>query len=247
MHSLTLDVFCDILGVLPNTLHHWTRAGLLAPLDTQTGYTYPQLAQAYRILDLTNKGLTLDETKNYLDDTTLPQISRWHEHTDALFYLLQKGTDEQIYQRIKHLSETFSGDAFVNSYLRPVYAKVINNKEPNAAYTLTRFHQAIVDYAQQTMAEAYAREATPLFLEAASTLDATEIWLEAIRLSGQGFCVELCDTATDIPATAIRAYVHHLIWCGDGISPLMHWFYRHSLNLGNPILLCGPDQKIRYI
>ncbi len=108
-----------------------------------------------------------------------------------------------------------------------------------------RFHNAVVRLAHSMMNASYRRHAVPVFLEAVSVEDATEIWMEAIRLTGQGCRVEVSPDVTGYPVSASERHKHHLMWCGAGISPLMKWSFRQKRREDLPVLLCGPDQSLR--
>lgn len=88
------------------------------------------------------------------------------------------------------------------------------------------------------------RRSVTVFLEAISVADATEIWMEAIRLAGQGCRVELSENVTGVPAVARRKHDHHLMWCGAGISEAMRRSFQNRLNNGRPVMLTGPDRSL---
>ena len=135
-------------------------------------------------------------------------------------------------------------DDCVSCYLRPLNLWLRADMSGGAGARQARFHEAVVRHARHIISAAHRRKSVPLFLEAVSVTDLTEIWMEAIRLTGQGFKVEVSFEASGTPASAERQYEHHLMWCGAGISQLMHWNYRHRLLDGLPALLCGPDQTM---
>jgi hypothetical protein len=84
----------------------------------------------------------------------------------------------------------------------------------------------------------------PLLLEVVSTGDETEVWLEAIRLSGQGFCVDVDQTSQRMLYGADNRHNHHLLWCGAGISHERMAHFQRGLRAGKAVMLSGPDRSV---
>ncbi|ORM61542.1 MerR family transcriptional regulator [Pantoea rodasii] len=239
----TTDTVCGIVGVLPETLRRWRRAGLI-PSPSKEGYSDAQLACALRVLDLTAGGNTLFDIHATLRWPGLALRGGWTFREEDMLQLLHRHTDDDVRREMRMMATDYCTDDFVNCYLRPLNLWLRSDASEGATERQGRFHAAVL--AQWSlMASASARRAAiPLFLEAVSVTDSTEIWMEAIRLTGQGFRVEVNDTCSGIPANALRRHDHHLMWCGNGISAAMRDHFRLSLERGKAIMLTGDDRRL---
>lgn len=240
----TTDTVCGLAGILPTTLRNWRRAGLIAAPDKEKGYGPSQITRILTILEMSAEGDTLGEIRLRLFGRASTMQSGWECRQEELIAQLFHPSDTLLQNRIRQVGTDYSGDDFVNRYLRPLNLWLRADSSNGAAQRQDRFHRAVLFHASKVIDAAHRRKTVPLFLEAVSVTDPTEIWMEAIRLTGQGCRVEVSSEATGVPANPQKHYEHHLMWCGAGISQLMFWNYRHRLRDGLPALLGGPDQTM---
>lgn len=243
MTLYSTDTVCSVTGVLPTTLRCWRRAGLIAAPASKRGYTGSQLTRILTVQILTHAGDTLQEVHTLLTQPDAYRHSGWACREEELLTLLNQD-DTQFDDRLWQMGLEYSSDAFVHHCLRPLNLWLRSDFHVGATCLLTRFHAAMVDHAGRMMNSAYHRKTVPLFLEAVSVTDATEIWLEAIRLTGQGFRVELSPDVSALPATALKEYEHHVMWCGAGISHTKHAHFQQRLEAGDMVMLSGPDTRL---
>lgn len=244
MSYQTTDTVCGIAGILPATLRNWRRAGLITAPDNKKGYGTGQITRILTVLELSAEGDTLDEMRSRLSGHAGAMQSGWQCRQEELTQQLLNPSDTLLQNRIRQVGTDYSSDDFVNQYLRPLNLWLRTDNSEGADLRLERFHRAVLHHALSGMNAAQRRKAVPLFLEAISVTDPTEIWMEAIRLTGQGCRVEVSSEVTGVPAHPQKYYEHHLMWCGAGISQLMFWNYRHRLREGLPALLSGPNQTM---
>lgn len=245
MPHYSTDTVCGITGILPATLKNWRRAGLISSPLSEKGYSSGQLTRIFSVLEMTDSGDTLAEVYQRLHSASYAVRSGWECRQEELTQQLHDASDDRLQRRLRQVGNDYSSEAFVNDYLRPLNLWLRADISSGATARQARFHAAVVHHAQCAMSAALRRKSVPLFLEAVSVNDATEIWMESIRLIGQGFRVEVASEVKGVPATAVRRHAHHLMWCGAGISQLMQWNYRHKVREGIPALLCGPDQTLQ--
>ena len=236
------NTVCGIVGVLPETLRRWRRAGLISS-PSKEGYSDAQLSATLRVLDLTAGGNTLFDIHATLRWPGLSLRGGWVFREEEMLQLLHYHTDEDVRREMRMMATDYCTDDFVNCYLRPLNLWLRNDASEGGPERQDRFHEAVM--AQWSlMASASARRAAiPLFLEAVSVTDSTEIWMEAIRLTGQGFRVEVADTCTGVPAVALRRHEHHLLWCGNGIGAAMRDHFNRCLERGEAVRLTGGDRR----
>lgn len=234
----------DLTGVMPTTLRNWKRAGLIHSTDCAGQYSHTQLKRIQDIKALTASGSTLQEVRALLAAGEARPLSQWASRQAEMHLQLENPSDSALYGRMRQMGSDYCGDDFVNAYLRPLNLRLRSDTGCGAALRQARFHAAVVLYAKTVMSAATRRKSVPVFLEAVSVSDATEIWMEAIRLTGQGCRIEMAENVTGLPAMALRRHEHHLMWCGAGISQLMKWSYREKRRNDQPVMLCGPDQAL---
>lgn len=238
------DTVCGLVGVLPETLRRWRRAGLITPPGAN-GYSDQQLTRALCVREMTSGGHTLFDIHAALNwpGVTLP--GGWACREEDMLQLLDAHPDADIERELQMMSTDYCGDDYVNRYLRPLNLWLRSDLSEGANQRQVRFHQAVLRQWERMALAARRRSTVPLFLEAVSVRDETEIWMEAIRLNGQGFRVEVAAEASGIPAKAQCRFEHHLMWCGDGISASMKAAFHASLEAGEPIMLIGTNTTLR--
>ncbi|WP_312760002.1 MerR family transcriptional regulator [Pantoea brenneri] len=244
MPQHSTDTVCGLVGVLPETLRRWRRAGLLTS-PGPAGYSDSQLTRALCVRDLTSGGHTLFDIHASLRWPALTLQGGWICREEELLQLLRHDDDDDIARELRIMGANYSGDDYVNRYLRPLNLWLRSDPSEGATGRQQRFHSAIVNQWERLALAAQRRSTVPLFLEAVSVTDETEIWMEAIRLNGQGFRVEVAAVASGEPAVAHRRFEHHLMWCGDGITPLMKAAYQSMLEAGKPVMLTGTDTRLK--
>ena len=69
--------------------------------------------------------------------------------------------------------------------------------------------------------------------------------MDALRLNGPGFRVEVSPVCKISPDNAKQKASHHLMWCGNGINTSMQQNFQRRLNLGEMVMLTGFDTSLR--
>lgn len=243
MSFLTTDSVCALTGLQPAILYHWRHARLIPRPASQQGYSDRQFDLICRVLALSNTGATPTEMLAALQNQQPLRVAGWSARKGDLLYQLEYGSNDALDKILRQSAAHYSGDVFVNALLRPMNNWLRDDHRIGAAQRLARFHYAVVRHACRALYLA-KKQKINLFLEAVSVRDDTEIWLEAIRLTGQGFRVEL-SLQPAAPVTCLQQPMHYLMWCGAGISPEMKAGFYTRLKRGDPVMLCGPDTRIR--
>lgn len=238
MHQHSTDTLCALVGVLPETLRRWHQAGLITPPGPD-GYSESQLTRALCVREMTSGGHTLFDIHATLNWPNIILPGGWACRGEDMLHLLANNSDADVERELQMMGTDYCGDDYVNCYLRPLNLWLRTDLSEGATLRQQRFHKAVVVQWKRLALNAQRRSTVPLFLEAVSVMDDTEIWMEAIRLNGQGFRVEVAPVASGLPAVAHRRFDHHLMWCGDGISASMKAVFQSSLAAGKPIMLTG--------
>lgn len=243
MPQHSTDTVCGLVGVLPETLRRWRRAGLLTP-PGPAGYSDQQLTRALCVREMTSGGHTLFDIHAALNCPNVTLPGGWACREEDMLQLLANNPDADVERELQMMNTDYCGDDYVNRYLRPLNLWLRSDLSKGAAQRQQRFHTAVIRQWESLSLAARRRNTIPLFLEAVSVTDETEIWMEAIRLNGQGFRVEVAAATRGVPAVAHRRFEHHLMWCGDGISVSMKAAFHSRLEAGAPIMLTGTNTGV---
>lgn len=238
------DNVCIITGIHPSNLRRWYRYGLISAGEFSEGWNEQQLEDIRTLKTQTASGATLLQIRQSHQSGIPLHSYGWVALKGELLWQLEFASDRALSRYFRNIVSDYSSNDVINSLLRPLNRWLQKDTRKGSRRRLQRFHQCIVQRAD-SLTRASSREGdTPLFLEAISVKDDNEIWLEAIRLYGQGFSVEVSSTVSDAPAEISSRHEHHLMWCGAGISIGKQQHFRDSMDEGKSVMLCGPDRAI---
>ena len=245
MKTFSTEAICAITGSHPACLLRWSKAGLISLYDSKTGWKVEQIGDIHRVVNMAASGASLTEIRVWQLEGKRSWTAGWPAHRGELLWQLEYGSNRALARMMRKIDHGYCGDDYINHVLRPLN-KWLRGQDTMAGATrrLARFHEAVLHRAHCAMRNSYRNKGVPLFLEAISVADETDVWMEAIRLTRQGFDVELSSRVSDSPAVSTQRYEHHLLWCGRGISRNKHSQFLEKLNAGQPIRLCGPDTRV---
>ncbi|WP_220266864.1 transcriptional regulator [Enterobacter sp. Colony194] len=245
MKTFSTEAICAITGSHPACILRWSKAGLISLHDSQTGWKVEQIGDIYDVVNMAASGASLNEIRVWQLEGKRSWTAGWPAHRGELLWQLEYGSDRALARMMRKIDHDYCGDDYINQVLRPLN-KWLREQDTMSGATrrLARFHEAVLHRAHCVMRDGSRNKCVPLFLEAISVADETDVWMEAIRLTRQGFDVELSSQICDSPAVSTQSYEHHLLWCSHGISSNKHSQFLEKLNAGQPIRLCGPDTRV---
>ncbi|WP_414164747.1 hypothetical protein ACMGGS_01455 [Superficieibacter sp. BNK-5] len=238
------DNVCIITGIHPSNLRRWYRYGLISAGEFSEGWNEKQLEDIRTLKMQTASGATLRQIRQSRQSGIPLHSYGWVALKGELLWLLEFGSNRALSRYFRNIVSDYSSNDVINSLLRPLNRWLQEDIREGSRRRLQRFHQCIVQRADSLTRASSRKGDTPLFLEAVSVKDDNEIWLEAIRLYGQGFSVEVSSTVSDAPAEISSRHEHHLMWCGAGISIGMQQHFYNSMADGKSVMLCGPDRSV---
>jgi len=247
MHSHTTDTVCAITGAHPANLKRWVKQGLLAPQYISDDWSDDHLSEIRVLVELTATGATLEEIRAGQQSASRVSTYGWAARKGDMLWQLEFGTPLSLARHMHQMSGNYSGDDFIINLLRPLSIWLYADHRQGSSRRLNRFQHMVQQQADKVMrASSRNVAAIPLFLEAVSVRDKTEIWLEAIRLTAMGFNVEVNSGVNGQPAVKGELHQHHVMWCGAGITPLMQDYFEQQRHAGHPVMLSGPDCNLHY-
>ena len=238
------NTVCALTGANRANLRRWLRGGMISEHKQSQEWSAQQINEVLAMMTLTSGGATLRQIQHQ-GHADVPYATGWAARHGDLLWQLELGSDRALMRTVRNLASDYSSDDFINILMKPLNEWLRDDTRRGASRRLSRFHDVVAHHSSCVMRAASRQNDTPLLLEVASVGDETEIWLEAIRLSGQGFCVEVDDSAQHERIESARPHEHHLFWCGAGISPEMMTRFNRGLHAGKPMCLSGPDRAVR--
>ncbi|ADI78376.1 MULTISPECIES: MerR family transcriptional regulator [Pantoea] len=247
MQFHTTDTVCAITGTHPANLKRWMKQGLLTSQQNADEWSNAHLSEIHTLVGLTATGATLNEIRQGLQDASAVKTYGWAARKGDMLWQLEFGTPLSLSRQMHNMSSNYSGDDLITNLLRPLSVWLYADHRQGASRRLHRFEQTVKQQADKVMRVSSRNESSvPLFLEAVSVLDKTEIWLEAIRLTAMGFNVAVDSRATGQPAIKTAIHQHHVMWCGAGISQVMQDYFEQQSEDGFPVMLSGPDRNLHF-
>lgn len=247
MQIYTTDTVCAITGTHPANLKRWMKQGLLTPQQNSEDWSDNHLSEIYALVGLTATGATLEEISKGQQAASTVTTYGWAARKGDMLWQLEFGTPLSLSRQMHNMSSNYSGDDFIINLLRPLSVWLYADQRQGASRRLKRFEQTVQQQADKVRRISSRSDSSiPLFLEAVSVLDKTEIWLEAIRLTAMGFNVEVDSRASGQPAIKTELHQHHVMWCGAGISQQMQDYFEQQSQDGHSVMLSGPDRNLHY-
>ncbi|QHA88835.1 MerR family transcriptional regulator [Serratia rhizosphaerae] len=187
--SYSIGEFARLCGINATTLRAWQRRyGLLKPLRTDGGhrqYSDADIQQALKILDWVKKGVPVSQVKPLLVRPGARQTDNWLTLQDNMLQRLKEGKIESLRQLIHEAGRDYPRPELVVNVLRPLRSKVSANIP--AIMTLREILDGIILSYTAFCLEGDRKAPGDTYLITGWHLaDPCEIWLEALKRTGQG-------------------------------------------------------------
>ncbi|QMM51020.1 MerR family transcriptional regulator [Enterobacter sp. RHB15-C17] len=192
--SYSIGEFARLCGITPTTLRAWQRRyGLLKPLRTDGGhrlYSDDDVQQALKILDWVKKGVPVSQVKPLLARPGARRTNNWLTLQESMLQRLKEGKIESLRQLIYDSGRESPRPELVTEVLRPLRSQVSANIP--AIVTLREILDGIIIAYTSFCLEGDKRAPGDNCLITGWHLnDPCEIWLEALKRTGQGHRIDV--------------------------------------------------------
>ncbi|HEY3982406.1 MerR family transcriptional regulator [Cedecea sp.] len=192
--SYSIGEFARLCGINATTLRAWQRRyGLLKPLRTDGGhrlYSDEDIKQALKILDWVKKGVPVSQVKPLLARPETRRTNNWLALQEGMLQRLNEGKIESLRQLLYDSGREYPRPELVTEVLRPLRSKVSANVP--AMMTLREILDGIIIAYTSFCLEGDKRAPGDNCLITGWHLtDPCEIWLEALRRTGQGHRIDV--------------------------------------------------------
>lgn len=192
--SYSIGEFARLCGINATTLRAWqSRYGLLKPLRTDGGhrlYSDEDIKQAQRILDWVKKGVPIGQVKLLLERPGKQRTNNWITLQESMLQRLKEGKIESLRQMIYDAGREYPRPELVTDVLRPLRSSLSANIP--AMMTLREVLDGIIISYTSFCLEGDRKAPGDNYLITGWQLtDACEVWLEALKRTGQGHRVDV--------------------------------------------------------
>lgn len=185
----SIGEFARLCGINATTLRAWQRRyGLIKPMRTDGGhrlYSDDDVQQALKILDWVKKGVPVSQVKPLLARPEARRTNNWLTLQESMLQRLKEGKIESLRQQIYDSGREYPRTELVTEVLRPLRSQVSANIP--AIMTLREILDGIIISYTSFCLEADKKAPGDNYLITGWHLtDPCEIWLEALKRTGQG-------------------------------------------------------------
>ena len=212
--SYSIGEFATLCGINATTLRAWQRRyGLLKPLRTDGGhrlYSDDDVQQALRILDWVKKGVPVSQVKPLLERPGARRTNNWVNLQTTMLQRLKEGKIESLRQLIYDSGREYPRPELVTEVLRPLRSQVSANIP--AMMTLREVLDGIIISYTSFCLEGDRRAPGDNYMLCGWQLtDPCEIWLEALKRTGQGHRIAVLPVSPAALAPEIFPASHWLL------------------------------------
>ncbi|ANR77188.1 helix-turn-helix-type transcriptional regulator [Kosakonia sacchari] len=192
--SYSIGEFAQLCGITPTTLRAWQRRyGLLKPMRTSGGhrlYSDDDVQQALKILDWVKKGVPVSQVKPLLARPEAHRTNNWLTLQESMLQRLKEGKIESLRQLIYDSGREYPRPELINEVLRPLRSKVSANIP--AMMTLREVLDGIIlSYTSFCLEGDRKAPGDNYLITGWHLTDPCEIWLEALKRTGQGHRIDV--------------------------------------------------------
>lgn len=212
--SYSIGEFAQLCGINATTLRAWQRRyGLLKPLRTEGGhrqYNDDDVTQALKILDWIKKGVPVSQIKPLLERPTKRQTNNWQALQETMLQRLQDGKIESLRQLIFNSGRDYPRPELVANVLRPLRSRLAANTA--SMMTLREVLDGIIiGYTSFCLDGDRKAPGENYVLAGWQLADTCEVWLEALKRSGQGNRADVLPASPGILAPALFPQRHWVL------------------------------------
>ncbi|QIX98271.1 MerR family transcriptional regulator [Cedecea sp. FDAARGOS_727] len=202
----SIGEFARLCGITATTLRAWQRRyGLLKPQRTDGGhrqYSDDDIQQALTILDWVRKGVPVSKVKPLLARPKSRSTNNWLTLQNTMLQRLKEGKIESLRQLIYDSGREYPHPELVTEVLRPLRSRVAANIP--AMLTLRAILDGmIIAYTAFCLEGDKKAPGENYLITGWHLTDTCEIWLEALKHTGQGNRIDVLPSSPSVLAPEI--------------------------------------------
>lgn len=218
-------------GINPVTLRAWQRRyGLLRPQRSEGGHRQFDESDIQRIEEIKRwieSGVSVSKVKALLDENKLAGQPGWTSVQEEMMSTLRQVNPARLQSTLTALAQQYPADQLIDEIMVPVRQRM--SLDPNTARVmLSLLDGVLIEYAVAAIALARPLAMKEALLMAWDNHDRTRLWLEAWRLSQQGWRIHVLAEPLDSPHPEFFPGQQLFVWTGKPLTrsqlqQLTHW------------------------
>ncbi|MEL4013907.1 MerR family transcriptional regulator [Dryocola clanedunensis] len=218
-------------GINPVTLRAWQRRyGLLKPQRSEGGHRQFDEEDIQRIEEIKRwmkNGVPVGKVKALLEGKKITSDDSWTSLQEEMMGILRQVRPARLRATLATLGRDYPVDDLIDRVFVPVRQRLC--LEQNTARVMSSLLDgALINFAVLSLAESLKKAGKEALLIGWDTEDRTRLWLEAWRLSQQGWHIDVLAEPLDSPRPEMFPGQHIFVWAGPEMSPrqkeqLDHW------------------------
>lgn len=218
-------------GINPVTLRAWQRRyGLLKPQRSEGGHRQFDEEDIQRIEEIKRwieSGVPVGKVKALLEESKVDVHDGWGALQEELMTILRQVRPAKLRETIAALGRTHSADIAIDHIFIPV-RKRLTLDQPTALNMRSLLDGALLEFAVSSVASARKTSTKDALLIGWRGDDRTRLWLEAWRLSLQGWNIDVLAEPLESPRPELFPGQHLILWSGKPLlrsqqEQLVHW------------------------
>jgi len=208
-------------GINPVTLRAWQRRyGLLKPQRSEGGHRQFDESDIQRIEAIKQwieSGVSVSKVKALLDESPLTVDPGWASIQEEMMSLLRRVDPARLRETIAALSRKHSAEQLIDEVFTPVRQRLGRDHNTGRAI-LSLLDGVLIDYAVLRIAAARKDASKEALLASWGNEDRTRLWLEAWRLSQQGWRLDVFAEPLDSPHPEFFPGRQLFVWTGKPLT-----------------------------
>lgn len=218
-------------GINPVTLRAWQRRyGLLKPQRSEGGHRQFDEEDIQRIEEIKRwikNGVPVGKVKALLEQSKVTAYDDWLTLQEEMMAALRFAHPAKLRAKIRALSREHASGDLIDHVFIPVRQR-ISLDQNTARIMCSLLDGVLIEFVSSCLAEARKKAGKDALLIGWDTEDRTRLWLEAWRLSQQGWHIAVLAEPQESPRPELFPGQQLIVW--TGITPtrrqqelLQHW------------------------
>ena len=261
-----IETTAQLCGVLPVNLRTWQRLGLIQPRHDERGsrwYSDNDLTRLYSIVKTLSAGIPIGEIRPHIDtrenytdiresytlsnDNVARHNSSWRGLQAEILNCLGEGEWLKLRRLIWRFGREYPLSYLVNRVFRPIRAFLTTSTQATLIQQKGLFDSILLEYATYMMRALRHKTRAQVLLLPMQIDDPLELWLESLRLSGEGLNVEIVRAEVEEPDLAAFGMEHYLIWSDCPLNERQQAVFDAWLQRGLPVMLLGKASHLKAV
>lgn len=208
-------------GINPVTLRAWQRRyGLLKPQRTEGGHRQFDDEDIQRIEDIKRwieSGVPVGKVKALIEGQIINENDEWSATQEELISLLRLARPSKLRARIAALGPETPAELLIDHVFIPVRQRL--GLDQNTARTMcSLLDGALIDYVAFCLTGCRKKAGHDALIMGWGAEDRTRIWLEAWRLSQQGWRMDVLAEPLELPRPDLFPGQHIFLFTGKPLT-----------------------------